>query len=252
MAEEHYRLVGAGGAKILALHGWFNDRRAFAPLWPWLDPARATWAFLDERGYGTRQAEAGSFTADEVAADTLELADALGWERFSLVGHSMGAKFAQRVLALAPERVERLVGLNGVPASGIPFDPDAWELFAGAAEDPGKRRAILDLTTGNRLPGTWLDAAVATSLERSDARAFRAYLDAWAHGDFHEEIAGRPLPVLVLVGAHDPALSAGVMRESWLRWYPNATLEVLADAGHYPADETPLQLVAVLERFLAP
>ncbi|MFD0591794.1 alpha/beta fold hydrolase [Catellatospora coxensis] len=40
------------------------------------------------------------------------------------------------------------------------------------------------------------------------------------------------------------------MRATWLRWYPNAELSVLADAGHYPMEETPLALVAVIEKFL--
>ncbi|MEK8170575.1 alpha/beta hydrolase [Streptomyces sp. M19] len=54
-----------------------------------------------------------------------------------------------------------------------------------------------------------------------------------------------------MVGAHDPALTADLMRRTWLRWYTDADLVELDGAGHYPADETPLELVRAVEDFIA-
>src|SRR5438132_1238718 len=79
------------------------------------------------------------------------LADDLGWDTFDVIGHSMGGKATQRVLADAPQRVRRLVAISPAPAAGVPFDDQSWELFAGAAADDGKRATILDFSTGNRL-----------------------------------------------------------------------------------------------------
>lgn len=62
---------------------------------------------------------------------------------------------------------------------------------------------------------------------------------------------GNPVRVLVIVGEHDAALSAGLMRATWLACYPNATLGVMPNAGHYPVDETPVALATSVERFLA-
>jgi pimeloyl-ACP methyl ester carboxylesterase len=250
MVNSHYRL-GNGPRRVIALHGWFGDHRAFAPIWPYLDQARFSYAFMDYRGYGGARSVGGEHTMDEIARDTLEVADALGWQRFALIGHSMGGKAIQRVLAEAPERVEKLVGINPVPASGVPFDEQGWALFSGAADNPDNRRGIIDFSTGNRLTSVWLDQMVATSLANSTRDAFADYLEAWAHGDFHHQVQGKPLPVQVIVGAHDPALSADVMRATWLEWYPNACLEVLPDAGHYPMDECPIVLATLIERFLA-
>jgi pimeloyl-ACP methyl ester carboxylesterase len=56
--------------------------------------------------------------------------------------------------------------------------------------------------------------------------------------------------VKVIVGEHDPALSAAVMEQTWLAFYPNAELEVLANAGHYPMFETPVALATSIEEFL--
>jgi pimeloyl-ACP methyl ester carboxylesterase len=249
MANSHYQL-GDGPIRVIALHGWFGDHRAFAAIWPYLDQGRFSYAFMDCRGYGGSKSRHGEYSMDEIARDTLELADALGWQQFALVGHSMGGKAIQRVLVEAPDRVQKLVALNPVPASGVPFDEQGWALFSDAVDDPDSRRAIIDLSTGNKLTHVWLAQMVATSLSVSTREAFAAYLEAWANGDFHEQVAGNPVPVQVIVGAHDPALTVDVMQSTWLQWYPNAVLEVLSDAGHNPMDETPIALVSTVERFL--
>ncbi|MCO6964673.1 alpha/beta fold hydrolase, partial [Pseudomonas aeruginosa] len=106
------------------------------------------------------------------------------------------------------------------------------------------------LTTGRRLTGTWLDAMVRSSLAHSDVEAFAAYLTAWAKTAFVERIQGQTVPVLVIAGEHDPALGEATCRATWLQHYPQARLEVMANAGHYPMDETPIALVTAMERFL--
>jgi esterase len=40
------------------------------------------------------------------------------------------------------------------------------------------------------------------------------------------------------------------MRKTWLAWYPNATLDTLLSAGHYPMHETPAALAAAVRAFL--
>lgn len=246
-----YDLVGTGPTHVLVLPGWFGDRTSFDAIRQYLSAGRFTYCFVDYRGYGAARDVPGEYTVEEIAGDAVATADALGWEEFAVVGHSMGGLAAQALLLAAPERLRAIVGISPVPASGVPFDDDAWALFSGAAKVPANRRVIIDLTTGNRLPDAWLDAMVDRSVDRSDVTAFRSYLDSWARTDFHERIDGNGLPVLVIAGEQDPALSPAVMRDTWLRWYPNAELVVLHDAGHYAPDESPLLLVSTMERFLA-
>ncbi|SBT43111.1 alpha/beta fold hydrolase [Micromonospora auratinigra] len=246
----HHISVGHGPHRVLALHGWFGSAQGWGALPELIDTERFSWAFLDYRGYGARQDETGEYSIAEISRDALELADSLDWDTFSVVGHSMGGSAAQRVLADAPQRVRRLVGISPVPAGGVPFDLQSWALFDGAAAEPGNRRAIIDLTTGNRLSGHWLDEMVRFSLAHSTREAFGAYLTAWARTDFTDEVKGNTVPALAVVGEHDPALGADTMRETWLRHYPEARLEVLANAGHYAMYETPVRLVTVVEEFL--
>ncbi|MFE9022864.1 alpha/beta fold hydrolase [Streptomyces sp. NPDC007808] len=245
-----HEVHGEGAHKVFAVHGWFADRSAYAAVLPDLDRTDFTYVLVDLRGYGGAKDAAGACTTAEAALDLVELADRLGWGRFSVVGHSMGGAVGQRLLAVAPHRLRRLVGVSPVPASGLALPPEQWELFADAAHKPENRRAIIDVTTGGRRPAAWLDRMVARSLAVSDQKAFRAWLDSWATEDFHGRVEGSPVPALAVAGALDPALSADLLRHTWMTWYPRAELCELPAAGHYAMDETPLELIRVIEDFL--
>jgi esterase len=245
-----HKTVGKGPHKVLALHGWFGDENCFDPMRDALSLDEFTYVFMAYRGYGASRQQRGVYTMKEIAADALGLVDELGWDSFSLIGHSMGGMAVQRVLADAPKRVRKLVAVTPVPASGVPFDPETWKLFDGAAKSLDNRRGIIDFSTGGRLSKAWIDFIARTSAETSTVEAFAAYLQAWAKTDFHAEIKGNPVPVKVIVGAHDQALTAEVMKATYLACYPNAELEVMANAGHYPMNETPVALATSIEAFL--
>ena len=204
-------VIGNGPQKVLAFHGWFGSATGWGPLPDLVDGDRYGYAFLDYRGYGARRAETGEYSLAEISRDALEAVDALGWSSFAVLGHSMGGS---------------------------------------AAEKREARYAIIDMTTGGRLSSTWIDRMVQSSLDESDPAAFGAYLEAWARTDFAAEVQGDPTPVAVLVGEHDPALGAPVMEQTFLQQYPNASLEVLSNAGHYAMYETPVALLTAVERFL--
>jgi pimeloyl-ACP methyl ester carboxylesterase len=249
MASSHVT-VGSGDHRVLALHGWFGSARGWGSLPDYLDGSRYTYAFMDLRGYGGRKQDAGDFTMEEAAADAVALADELGWDKFSLVGHSMSGQAIQHVLLAQPGRVHRVVALNPVPATGVPFDEDGWALFSGAAASRDNRFAIINFTTGGRLPAAFVDHVVQHSLDHSTTEAFGAYLESWGKTDFSERVKGNPAAVKVIVGEHDPALGAAVMEQTWLQFYPAAELEVMPNAGHYPMFETPAALAASIEEFL--
>ena len=249
-APNTHHVFGTGPHHVLVLHGWFGDSRAFRELEPALTRTDFTYAFIDCRGYGGMRDVHGAFTMDEIASDSLALADHLGFADFSVVGHSMGGMAAQRVLSRAPDRVRKLVAITPVPASGVPFDEDGWTLFSGAADNPHNRFAIIDYTTGNRLSPAWITSVVDYSLTHASRDAIDRYLSAWAKTDFSAEISGMTLPVKVIVGEHDPAISASVMQTTFLESYPACELEVMANAGHYPMYETPVALATSIENFL--
>src|SRR5580692_11469978 len=226
--------IGSGDHHVLAVHGWFGSARGWGSLLDFLDRSTYTYAFMDLRGYGERKQVAGEFTMAEAAADAIALADELGWDRFSVIGHSMGGKVAHQMLLQAPERVDKLIGLNPVPATAVPMDEQGWELFSGAPENAGNRAAIIDFTTGSKLTKTFINYVVRHSLENSTEAAFAAYLQAWAKSDFSDKVqADTGTPVKLIVGVNDSALSADVMEQTWMVFFPEAEMTILPDAGHY-------------------
>lgn len=245
-----HALVGSGPHKVVALHGWFGHANGWGPLPQHLDRTRFTYAFMDCRGYGGMRGSGGPYTMQRVAEDALELADDLGWRRISLLGHSMSGVAIQLAWLAAPRRVRSMVAINPVPATGAGIDAAGWQLFTAAGSDPQARRTIIDFTTGNRLTGVWLDSQMASTRAHSDDEAVAGYLPSWARADFADRLGRPELPVLVLPGEHDPALGEPTCRATWMRLYPNALLEVIRNAGHYPMDEAPVILATLVEKFL--
>jgi pimeloyl-ACP methyl ester carboxylesterase len=245
-------VIGEGPTKVIALNGWFGCAAAGWGGYPDLvDGEKYSVAFLDYRGYGARQDVAGPYTMEAISSDVIELADALGWDSFAMLGHSMGGVGIQRVYADAPGRVNAMIGIAPVHSTPFPWDDDSWALFDGAAQEDGNRFGIIDFTTGNRNTLTWVGRMVASSVANSTREAFGGYLTAWGKADFAGEVpTSDQVPVTLIVGAHDPALSADFVKGTWLETYPSATVEVVENAGHYPMFEAPVNFTTLVEKAL--
>jgi pimeloyl-ACP methyl ester carboxylesterase len=246
-----HTLIGAGEHPVIVVHGWVGDARSFEPLWRLVDRRRFTYAFMDARGYGAARGAAGEYTVAEIGDDIVRLADHLGWERFSLVGHSMGAMAAQRLLRTHAHRVRALVGVTPVAASGAALDEGAWDLFGRAVEDLAARTQVFEITTGGRSSQAWVGQLAETSFERLGPKAMAGYLKSHANDGFHEDVTGASTPMLAIVGEHDPAITADAVRSTWAEFYEDVRIETLGNSAHYPMDEAPVALVTMIERFLA-
>ena len=92
---------------------------------------------------------------------------------------------------------------------------------------------------------------VADSQESSTVEAFAGAVASWADADYVADVQGSGAPICVIVGEHDPALSADVMRQSWMQLYPDVELVEMPACGHYAMYEAPVALVNHIESFLA-
>ena len=243
-------LVGQGPRRVIAVHGWFGGAQSWRRLWPYLDGLNYSYAFMDCRGYESSRHFPGIYTVEEAAQDVLSLANKLDWERFSLLGHSMGGMIIQRVLLDAPARVAALVGVAPVPANGSQLAEPTRLMFEGAVDDVTKRHVIIDRSTGSRLTPTWTVKTAQLSEQAVERIAFGKYLQSWTKTDFHTEVVGNSARVLVVIGQHDPSMDEVRTTETWLDWYPRAEMVILSNSGHYPMDETPIALATVVEAFL--
>jgi pimeloyl-ACP methyl ester carboxylesterase len=193
---------------------------------------------------------AGARSLDAMAGRVLESAP----PRFSLAGHSMGARVALEVVRLAPERVERLALL----------DTGVHPVQLGEAE---KRYALLEL--GRRegieaLVDAWLPPMVHPArrgdpavLEPLRAMCIRAGLDSYEAQI--TALLGRSDQRLILPTIQCPTLVATGREDSWspvaqhqeiAAAIAGSELVVFEDAGHMAPFETPAPVTAALERWL--
>ena len=80
--------------------------------------------------------------------------------------------------------------------------------------------------------------------------AFAGYLDAWVKENFAGEVGGCAAPLLVILGEHDLAFTEEAMQATHLTWRPNSELQIVANAGHYPMQEAPVNLATMMQAFI--
>lgn len=247
MALAH-RTVGHGPVRMMLAHTWLADHQTYGPMLPFLDADGFTWVFPDFRGYGGSRDLSGEMTIREMGRDLLALADALGWERFHLVGNSMGGQAAQW-LAGQPEadnRIESLVLLCAVPARGFPLDAETAAFFASTVESIEARGQAAMAVTGGRLGAGFAAHMANLSAETATPEAIGSYLRAWTEEDVSAEIGHYTGPVRAFVGEHDPVLTEAVARAFIAPLFPGASVAVLPGTGHYPSLELPARTAALL------
>lgn len=140
---------GTGPERVLVLHDWLGDHTNYDAVLPYLDGNAFTYAFVDLRGYGRSQHLTGDYSIVEIARDCLGVADALGWHRFHVLGHSMTGMATQRLAANAPDRIKSAVAVCPISAAGNRLPPEAAAFFAATCENDDAFRRLVKFVTGD-------------------------------------------------------------------------------------------------------
>lgn len=245
-----HEVVGHGPHKVLVLHGWFGDHTIWEPTYRFLDQDLFSYAFIDYRGYGLSRDMGGERSIEQISADAIALADHHGWERFSVIGHSMGGQAAQRIAVDAPERVQALVGVTPVAASGAKMPPEAEGFFGAVADSDETGHQLIDVSLGNRLKPEVAQHIMRFARATTELEAFRSYGRAFIETDFGDAASKTRVPMLILVGQHDQGVTEESVRAVFPALHPHVDIEMLPNSGHYPMLETPAWLITRIEWFL--
>jgi 3-oxoadipate enol-lactonase len=253
--------VAGSGPGLLLVHGHGGAKEDFADHGERLAQHHTVVTF-DHRGHGSSDHpdDAGAYSLARMRADAWAVVDAVGLERFRVLGHSMGGMVTRRMPLEQQERVEALV-LMDTSAGPVPdLVPELIEAaaYVGLVEGKDALKALLDSAGA-------LDTAAYQRVlaERPGYREFedRKWADTsvvmWS--TLACEIARQPddlpllrdvsCPTLVIVGELDAPFAgpSAAMADG----IPGARLEVIPGAGHSPQFESPDHWIDVLERFLA-
>ncbi len=260
--------VQAGsGPVLLLIHGMAgsldNWRAVIEPL-----ARRHTVVAPDLPGHGTSEPGHGDYSLGSLAAVLRDLLAALGHERATLVGHSLGGGIAMQFAYQFPDPTERLVLVSSgglgrevsaiLRAAALP-GADRFIAATAAVGSPVGRFLARGLRVVGLPPSTDVAEVArgyASLLDPDHRDAFLSTLRAVVGTEGQRVTAADRLylademPVLIVWGARDPiipvqhALNAhGVMK--------NSQLEVFEGVGHLPQLEAPERFIAVLERFIA-
>jgi pimeloyl-ACP methyl ester carboxylesterase len=262
------RYAQAGsGPPLLLIHGIAGTLENWGAVFELLAREHTVIA-PDLPGHGGSGPAAGDYSLGALAAGLRDLLIALGHERATLVGHSLGGGIAMQFAYQFPEMTERLVLVS---SGGL--GPEVSPLLRAAAL-PGANLFIAATSGPGRVAGSALARGLATvglrpqadlaevargyaSLSDPEHRAaFLATLHAVVGAEGQRVHAGDRLyltdgmPVLIIWGEHDRIIPADHAEQAH-RAMQGSRLELFEGVGHLPQLEAPGRFVATLERFLA-
>lgn len=133
---------GPDGLPFIALHGWLDNAASFDLLAPRLPGCRIVAVDAAGHGWSGSRSPDARYNLWHEVGDVVELADTLGWRRFSLLGHSRGAGAATLIAGAFPDRVEHLVLIEG----GIPILADARDAPQTLADAIAQNRVLREKT----------------------------------------------------------------------------------------------------------
>ncbi|MBI2912709.1 MAG: alpha/beta hydrolase [Chloroflexi bacterium] len=270
----HYVEQG-DGFPVVMLHGfpelWYSWRHQV----PALAAAGLRAIAPDLRGYGETDKPAGLETYDmeHLVGDLVGLLDALQIEKAVIVGHDWGGVVVWSAALMAPERVERVVGVNTplLPRSAIPpiqaikQSGDNRMQYMVFFQEPGRAEAFFAQDLEGTLRRFYAGAGGGT--EYLSDEEFQVYVEAFRKGgltgplNFYRNIdrnweqaaalEGRQVlcPALMVMAEKDPVLrpelTAGMEARA-----PNLRKELIRDCGHWTQQEKPQELNRLLVEFL--
>lgn len=244
------------GTPVLMLHGFPQSRRAWRSQGAALGDAGFRCIAPDQRGYspGARPAPVEAYAAQNMVADALGLMEALGHDRFHLVGHDWGGQIAWLTATSAPGRILKLAVLSRPhpaafarafsadpaqaqrsghhrtlladdAAAGMRADDFGWarRMFAAQGVPPDTAQAYIDTLSP---PGA-LEAAIAW-YKAGGSAALRA-----------RDVPPTALPTLYVWGDADSTVGRMAAEATADFVTGPYRFEVIPGAGHFLTDDAP-------------
>ncbi|MBR8457073.1 alpha/beta hydrolase [Burkholderia dolosa] len=243
---------GGDKAPIVFLHGFGSTKEDYADIVRQPEFADHPFLAFDAPGCGeTHCADLSRVSITFQVKTALAMVERIGFKRFHLVGHSMGALASLMLAHAHPDRVLSFVNIKGNLA------PEDCFLSRQIFDHPQGdiERFFNDFIERTRLSPTYSSALYAASLRhkvRSEAIGgiFRSMVELSDHGALLEKFLGLPFPTMFMYGEQYASLSYLPQ----LRAHGVAVAEI-AHCGHFPMYSDPQRMwqhIAWLHRQSAP
>lgn len=203
----------------------------------------------DKRGHGLSEAGPDRYEMSDYARDLAGLLDALGVQRATIVGLSIGGLIAQALYRQRPELFAALVLSDTAAKIG---DDASWDARIAAIEAGGVE-AIADGVLPRWFTADFRARRAAeltgwrTMLVRTPKQGYLAACGALKRADLRPHARAIAVPTLCLVGEEDGSTPVALVRET-ADLIGGSRFEIIAGAGHIPSVEKPEATAELLRR----
>ena len=244
-----FRTYGSGPLTLLFLHGWGNA----ASAWDDFITARLNLAGLrcvaaSYRGHGGSDEARSGYTHGRFARDMFDVTDAIGADRFVMVGFSMAGKFGRYMAHVNPGRVLGQILIAPAGPEKLDLPREALNPWLDAAPHPERFREILLQFTKRPIRQDLLDLYC-----RNVSQASRAGLEGTIdmfYESIENEVRNVRIPTLIIAGEGDPLFNAEYINKRLLPTTPGARV-LLLPCGHEVPFEMPTETAGLVEAYLA-
>jgi len=235
------------GEPVLLLHGFTDSSRSWSLVVPQLERYRLL--IPDQRGHGASDAPLCCYGSAQMAFDAVQFLDAVGVERASVAGHSMGSMVAIAMAAEYPGRVNRIALLGSTALVPVRRGDWLWNNINGLSFPIDQNSSFIR---------EWTDGARSTDPSfTAQARAETVAIPQHVWRGVLRELTGVPVarhaadvkaPVLVLSGGEDPFFNAE-HHAALIKAFPGAASHLYPKLGHNFLWEQPADVGARLHEF---
>ncbi|MFI6777792.1 alpha/beta fold hydrolase [Nocardia sp. NPDC050412] len=252
-----------GGREVMLLHGFPESAIAWEFQLAALGGGGCHVIAPDQRGYSSdvRPENVADYRVEELVTDVIAIADQLGWQRFDLVGHDLGAHVAWTVAADHPARIRTMTAVSQP-------HPTAFLQAMIEDEDQAQRAQHFTYFRQPRSPERALLADDAAALrkifdwkipeERIDDYIYRltrpdaltAALNWYRAFPLAGPTASITVPTLYIWGTEDPTIAPTAALATSSHVTAPYRFEMLEDTSHWLPEEAPESLTRLLMQHL--
>ncbi|MDI1257093.1 MAG: alpha/beta fold hydrolase [Flavobacterium sp.] len=250
-----YSKIEGSGQPLLILHGYLG----MSDNWKTLAGQYAEEGFevhaLDLRNHG-RSLHSDIFTYEAMVQDIIEYCENQNLDKIDIIGHSMGGKVAMFFATSFPEKVEKLIVADIAPRYYRPHHQDIMAALNAVDFSKKPSRAAVEIIMSEFVPDFGTRQFLMKSLYwaapgqldfRFNLEVFNLKID--NIGEALPENAIFEKPTLFLKGEKSNYISEKDYPEI-KQHFPNATIEIIKNAGHWLHAENPLAFYDVTIAFL--